>query len=71
MLFNYQKKIKIFDKFIVEDVEFKKAIDAILDFIPCKNGISYVVFDKPNLLSYFTDPNKKEYLNIRNSLYCK
>lgn len=71
MAIKLTESLKIGEKFIVEDEEFKRHIDAILDFIPCKCHIGHDVFDSPHMLSSFTDPKDKEHYSFRNSNYVK
>jgi len=60
------KRLKVSEKFIVKNQDFKTHIDGILNFIPCKNHIGHDVFDSPHMLSYFTDLKEKEHYNFRN-----
>jgi len=55
----YIKKLKVGDVFIVKDEEFKRHIQGILDFIPCKNHIGHDVFSSPHMLKHFTKPEDK------------
>lgn len=58
--------LKLGEKFIIKDEEFKTHINTILNFIPCKNHIGHDVFDSPHMLSHFTDPKEKEHYKFRN-----
>ena len=60
------KRLKIGERFIVKNEEFKTHIDGILNFIPSKNHIGHDVFDSPHMLKYFTDPKEKEHYKFRN-----
>lgn len=54
------QKLKVGSVFHVVDTEFKRHIDTILNFIPCKSHIGHDVFEYPHMLEHYTKEDTKD-----------
>lgn len=65
-------RLKVGDKFIVKDEEFKNCLDKVLNFIPCKKHIGLDYFGYEHMLNHFTEEGLKlEYERLRDPINCK